>query len=446
MSEVSSADRAAPPAGRAGEGRERALQVLRACASEDGFLASPNDRANYRRIWGRDGSIVGLAALLSGEDDLIETTRRTLRTLADHQGPHGEIPSNVDPVTGRVSYGGTAGRVDAGLWFAICAAEYWRRTEDDEVIDALLEPLVRLRHLLGAWEFNARGLLYVPPTGDWADEYVQSGYVLYDQLLYLKAQRGIALLHEGVHGGADHALDDRIARLAHLIRANFWFDDDGETEPPDDVYHSVLWRKGKEAAGHCRGEHWMPFFSPLGYGTRFDGMANALASLFGVADEAQERAVDGFVDEEVGGGGEGAAPGDGSNAGSGHEADDERPRLLPAFHPVITPRDEYWDELQMSFSHTFKNEPYRYHNGGLWPLVTGFYAAALAKRGEENRARAYRDAVHAANALPRDGEPWSFSEFLDGRSGEPGGTWPMGWSAGAAILADAYLDGERLFG
>jgi len=410
------------------EGHERALDVLRACVCEHGFLASPAERANYRRIWGRDGSIMSLAALLSGADDLVDAARRTVTTLAKYQGPHGEIPSNVDPVADRVSYGGTTGRVDAGLWFTIACVELWRRTDDDELLDAMFEPLERYRSLLGAWEFNARGLLYVPPTGDWADEYVQSGYVLYDQLLYLQAQRGLGAVHAARHGGADHALDERIARLTHLLQANYWFDAvaDGESpaEPPADVYHEVLYHKGREAAEHMRGAYWLPFFSPHGYGTRFDGMANALVSLLGVADAAREEAVDAYVDELV----------------------DEEVLLLPAFDPVITPRDAYWDELQMSFSYTFKNQPYEYHNGGLWPLVTGFYAASLARRGRMERARAMRDAVHRANRRGRDGEPWSFSEYLHGRTHEPGGTAPMGWSAAAAVIADAYVEGERLFG
>ncbi len=407
----------------ADEGLERALAVLRSCVTEYGFLASPAERDNYRRIWARDGCIMSLAALLSGAEDLIDAARQTFTTLADHQGPHGEIPSNVDPVADRVSYGGTAGRVDAGLWFAIGCVEVWRRTGDDGFLDGMLEPLERLRALLGAWEFNARGLLYVPPTGDWADEYVQSGYVLYDQLLYLQVQRGMAAVHAAMHGGSDHALDERIARLTHLLRANYWFEE-GQEEPPADVYHEVLYRKGRDAAGHCQGAYWMPFFSPLGYGSRFDGMANALVSLLGVSDDERERAVDAYVDDLL----------------------HEDAMLLPAFDPVITPRDEYWDELQMSFSYTFKNQPYEYHNGGLWPLVTGFYAASLARRGRSERARELRDAIHRANRRGRDGEPWSFSEFLHGRTHEPGGTAPMGWSAAAAVIADAYVDGERLFG
>jgi len=410
------------------EGHERALDVLRACVCEHGFLASPAERANYRRIWGRDGCIMSLAALLSGEGELVDACRQTLRTLARYQGPHGEIPSNVDPTADRVSYGGTTGRVDAGLWFAIAAVELWRQSGDDDFLEEMLEPLERYRALLGAWEFNARGLLYVPPTGDWADEYVQSGYVLYDQLLYLQVQRGMGAVHGARHGGADHALDERIARLTHLLQANYWFEpgEDGEasTEAPADAYHEVLYHKGREAAEHVHGTYWLPFFSPHGYGTRFDGMANVLVSLLGVADDARERAVDAYVDELI----------------------DDDVLLLPAFDPVITPRDEYWDDLQMSFSYTFKNQPHEYHNGGLWPLITGLYAASLARRDLPERARAFRDAVHRANRRGRAGEAWSFSEYLHGRSHEPGGTSPMGWSAAAAVIADAYVDGGRLFG
>ncbi|MCA9221441.1 MAG: hypothetical protein KDA71_14020, partial [Planctomycetales bacterium] len=162
------------------EGYRRALELMHECSTKHGFLATPTEQGNYRRIWGRDSAIIGLAAMLSEENDLIEECRLSLETLARYQGPHGEIPSNVDPTTERVSYGGTAGRVDADLWFVICCGEYWRHTGDDVFFDRMIEPLEKVRFLLGTWEFNTRGLLYIPPTGDWADEYLQSGYVLYD--------------------------------------------------------------------------------------------------------------------------------------------------------------------------------------------------------------------------------------------------------------------------
>ena len=83
---------------------------------------------------------------------------------------------------------------------------------------------------------------------------------------------------------------------------------------------------------------------------------------------------------------------------------DKNVGLLPAFWSVITSKDEKWDDLQMSFSYTFKNAPREYHNGGLWPLISGFYVASLARRGYTERADRYRKALHRANQLEMDGK------------------------------------------
>lgn len=112
------------------EAYRQAVSLMRECCTPDGFLATPTELDNYRRVWGRDGTIIGLAALLTDDGELIDGCRRTLTTLARHQGPHGEIPSNVDSKTDRVTYGGTAGRVDAELWFVICCGQYLRVTDD----------------------------------------------------------------------------------------------------------------------------------------------------------------------------------------------------------------------------------------------------------------------------------------------------------------------------
>ncbi len=402
------------------EGYEKALQLLRACSTRHGFLAAPTEKANYHRIWGRDGTIISLAALLTQEAELKETARRTFETLAQYQGPHGEIPSNADPESGRISYGGTAGRVDADLWFVIGCGEYWQATGDDAFLERMLPTLQRVKFLLGAWEYNTRGLLYVPPTGDWADEYLHQGYVLYDQLLYLQAQRALGKIHRAHHGSADHALEEKISRLKHLIEANYWFDDCDEI--PQDAYHEVLYQKGCDSP-KCRCSYWVSFFSPHGYGYRFDALANVLVSLLGVANQDRRRKVDDFI---------------------GGIVNNDLP-LLPAFHPVIRPVDEDWEELQMSFSYTFKNQPYEYHNGGLWPMITGFYVADLAMRGQRHHAQRFLNAIHQANALEMGDEPWSFPEFVHGKQLTPEGTRHQGWSAAAAVIGHAAIEGRLLF-
>jgi hypothetical protein len=366
---------------------------------------------------------MSLAAAAHGDGELLAAAARTFETLLRHQGPHGEVPSNVDPVTGRISYGGTAGRVDADLWLIVGVGEYWRRTGDDEFLERHLPALEKVRHLLGAWEFNNRGLLYIPLTGDWADEYLQHGYVFFDQLLNLQAQRTLAAIHHHLHGAPDQDLEQRVRWLEQTLRANYWFYPDGHEEP-EHVYHEVLYSKGLRAAGRCAGKHWMPFFSPTGYGYRFDAFANVLASLLGVADEEQREAVDRAIDEIV---------------------RDELP-LLPAFHPVIEPVDDDWEDLQMTFSYAFKNKPYEYHNGGLWPLITGFYVAGLAHRGLDERALRFVEALHRANALEMEGEEWSFPEFVHGQDFVAKGVRYQGWSAAAAVIAERTMAGEEVFG
>lgn len=404
------------------ESYSKAMELLSRCRCPAGFLASPTDRANYRRIWARDGCITGLAALLTGDADLIAAFRRHLQTLARHQGPHGEIPSNVDPTSERVSYGGTTGRVDADLWFIIGCGEYWKATGDDEFLTSMATAVEKVRFLLGAWEFNNRGLLYVPATGDWADEYIHNGYILYDQVLYLQALRTLCATRAHVHGSEDHTLCARVSQLKHLIRANYWFEDGGAI--PEDVYHEILYKKGRKAARRCADKHWLPFFSPHGYGYRFDGFANVLVSLLDVSDDRRRGQVDTFIEELTA---------------------DFPFRLLPAFHPVIKPVDEDWKELNITFSYTFRNKPYEYHNGGLWPMITGFYVADLARHGRKPQAEEFLRGIHRANAAEMQGKDWGFPEYVHGRDFTPGGTRDQCWSAAGAIIGQKALEGAHVF-
>ncbi len=399
----------------------QALELLRLCCTVDGFLASPTEHDNYRRIWARDGVIISLAALLTNDIQLQQGVRKTLETLAQYQGPHGEIPSNVDTITQRVSYGGTTGRVDASLWFVIGCGEYWQASGDNAFIEKYYPVLEKIRFLLGAWEFNSRGLLYIPQAGDWADEYLQSGYVLYDQLLYLQAQRTLYKIQSYIQQTEDHKFQERITHLKHLIRSNYWLY--GDVRKPENIYHEVLYEKGLRAIKSCTNSYWLPFFLPTGYGYRFDAFANVLASLFDVADTTQAELVDKFISEIV-------TP--------------ELP-LLPAFHPVIKPKDHDWKDLQMTFSHTFKNNPYEYHNAGLWPMITGFYVADLAQRGKHNEAEQYLEAINKANASGKDNEEWSFYEYFHGKNLTPGGTRQQGWSAAASIIGHHSLSNEAIF-
>lgn len=402
------------------EGYQKAFDLLKQCATPNGFLASTTEEDNYRRVWSRDGVIIGLAGLLTGDESCQKTFLATLRTLRDHQGPHGEIPSNVDVQAGRISYGGTTGRVDANLWYIIGCCAYWKATQDENFLDDFQPSLEKVLFLLGAWEFNTRGLLYVPQTGDWTDEYIQHGYILYDQLLYWRALHDIGDVRKAYNKEADYVLHEKIGRLQKLIAANYWFENCDLDNP--DAYHPVLHKQGCKAA-HLLDQHWMAFFSPTGYGYRFDALANILVSLFGIATKDQQEKVDAYIEKEV------VSP---------------KLPLLPAFHPVIDADDEAWGQLQVSFSYSFKNKPYEFHNGGLWPFVTGFYVADLARRGKKDLARRYLDGINTANAMAGDGGDWGFYEYIHGKHHTPGGTRHQGWSAAGAVIGYHALNDNFL--
>ena len=86
-----------------------------------------------------------------------------------------------------------------------------------------------------------------------------------------------------------------------------------------------------------------------------------------------------------------------------------------------------------------------HHNGGLWPMITGFYVADLAQRNKEDTARSFLKGVHAANASEMNSADWSFPEFINGKNFSPGGTHNQCWSAAGAIIGHQALNGKRVF-
>ena len=380
-----------------------ALDLLRACLTPHGFLASPTDRANYRRVWARDGVICGLAGLPSGDAALARGLRDTLRTLAAHTGPQGQIPSNVsieDGETTTVSYGGLAGRVDAGAWFVLGAARYAAATGDRAFAAEMAPAAEGALGLLDAWEFNARHLVYVPQSGDWADEYDLHGYLLMDQVLRLLALRAWAPFAPD-----PAATRAKTAAVHRTIEATFWPAAGGDA---DAAYHPDAYRRAWEEGG---GDFPFAALTPGGYARRFDGLGSALALLAGLWPDRAGR----LMDHALG------------------LAARTAPGLVPAFAPAVTAADPAWAALVANHRDRFSNRPGHYHNGGCWPMVNGWWAAALAAHGRGTDAEALAAAIGDANAAG------SFPEYLDAYEGRPLGTAPLAWSAAASVMAGAAI-------
>jgi len=85
-----------------------------------------------------------------------------------------------------------------------------------------------------------------------------------------------------------------------------------------------------------------------------------------------------------------------------------------------------------------QNLVWQYHNGGIWPMVGGFWVAALVASGRQQQARAELLKLARACAV----KDWAFTEWLHGKTLTPRGMPGQSWNAAAYLMAErAVKDG-----
>lgn len=371
---------------------DQAVELLRTLAGPHGIHASTAQRANYRAVFARDAVMAGIAGMLADDEVVIASLVRTLEELRALQGAEGQIASNYERREGaptRVSFGTLAPRIDSAAWYVIGVAVAARAGAIDAA--AYGASVAATLRLLDAIEYNGRHLVYVPVGGDWADEYVQDGYILYDQVLRVWALRLAAAQYERA------AWRDKADAIERTIERTYW---------PADL-----------GSAHKR-VYPLAAFSPSAMHDRFDLAACALLAVSGTAPQMATAALDWIVERFV-----------------------RRGKLPPAFHPVIDETDPEWPALRRYHLHGFRNRPHEYHNGGIWPIWLGWLGVGFARMGREADATELADAVQARLAsIPR----FAFEEYLHGVTGRPGGTPWMAYSAAGVVLLEAARTHERL--
>lgn len=367
------------------------LTLLRELATPTGLHASRAATANYRAVFTRDAVMAGIAGMLVRDSDITAGLVETLERLRTLQGAEGQVPSNYDVRPDgvvHVSFGTLAPRLDAATWYLVGVALAARAGHLDP--QRFANSARRTVHLLDAIEYNGRHLLYVPTGGNWADEYIYEGYILYDQVLRAWALRLLA----GVYGEPQWGAKSQA--IAGTIAERYFTSD---TQAP---------------------QHPIAAFTPVRRFEMFDLAACALLGASGIALERSRQALD-WIDEKY----------------------LQRIALPPAFAPVIREGDADWPALRRYHLHAFRNAPHEYHNGGIWPIWLGWLALAQgALHRDDQLARLRRAVTHALEALPA----FSFEEYLHGYTGAAGGTPHMAYSAtGFVFLRLAGTDAPREF-
>ncbi|GAB4368158.1 MAG: hypothetical protein Kow00128_13280 [Deltaproteobacteria bacterium] len=354
-------------------------------------------KRNYARVFCRDAAICALGMVDSGDPELAEMARVGLRSLARRQADNGQMPNFIDPEGGGADFW-YVGCIDATLWWLVAVDHCDRFDPASGLRNELARPVERALRWLRCQEHPAHLLLQQNEASDWADIMPRSGYVLATNVLWhrVKVRYGLPgaeatrefgnRLFLGTSGGGPLP-----PRLARMIRYGGNGARSAETEA---LYAS--------------------FVNVSAVGREGDVFGNVLALLFGFADgDRAGRILDALLRKRV-----------------------DRPYPVRAVCDPIRRKDPLWRPYMNRHR---LNTAFRYHNGGAWPFLGGFWVAALAGAGL--RAEAGEALERTARMNEADG--WGFREWFHGRTGAPNGMRGQSWNAAMFLFAARRLESAR---
>jgi len=373
----------------------RSLELLHENLGPHGFLAArPTGKAvarGYDRVFGRDGALCAIAAARSGDSQLIRGARRSLAALAAHQAANGQIPKFVEPAAERGDFW-YLGCIDATLWWLIAIKLV------DQATGGRLEVRfrARVRRALG-WlacqEHPLIRLLQQNEASDWADIMPRSGFVLYTNALWLYVKKL-------------YRLPGAMATKQH---ANWLFLPGSHLPDYRRVRLLIHYARRRAAIPDL----YLSFINLSFWGEEGDVLGNLLALLFGLTDDHRRRRI---VDTIA-----------------------AHPRAHPGLSVLnpIRPESRQWRPYMERHG---QNLPHRYHNGGVWPMIGGFWVLALSGSGRKAFAR--RELVRLARANAAGN--WRFTEWFEGERGTSEGMAGQSWNAALFLLAREGLD-KKIF-
>jgi hypothetical protein len=374
---------------------ERAVDLLHRNLTPAGVLAATATKRaearGYTAIFGRDAAICALGMAVTGDRTLERSAAKGLETLAAYQAPNGQIPKFVAPDRREADFW-YLGCIDATLWWLIALAlvdeHLGGRGRRPRLLHRFRREVALALRWLGAQEHQRFFLLQQNEASDWADIMPRSGFVLYTNALWYRVKRLFDLPNAAAtranFNGMFHPFS---AALAEYRRARLLTD------------YALKRARNREL--------YLSFVNFSFFGEEGDVFGNVLAVLCGaLTDSASRRTLDALVASGV------------------HE-----PYPVRAVVQPIRNRHALWRPYMARHR---QNYAWQYHNGGAWPMLGGFWVAALARSGRKRLARA--ELVKLARACALD--DWGFAEWLHGRSSAPRGMRGQSWNAAAFLLAE----------
>lgn len=340
---------------------------------------------SYPEPYTRDLMLSSFGFLLSGSDELIDSLRLSLETLARNQSPRGLMPGLVDDPE-------DLGSSDTTPLFLIALSLY--RSYAGE--PAFLEKTAR--RALGWMRYQSpddRVMVAQQPTSDWRDEQWVEGYGLFVNTLYY-----YVLELYGFKSEAERlrTLMNRLTVTASIKHAHV---------------HEGLRLKQKP--------YYALWSLKVHSSERFDLVGNSLAILAGIPARSRAREIVSWVEAECE-----------HMRAQGLLACELPPNLFPYIEPGHPDWRRRYDEY---------NRPGDYHNGGVWPFACALYVASLVAAGRPRLARRNLEILTELMVPSRkDGIEYGFNEWFKAQNGMPGGQDWQTWSASLYLYAAACVE------
>ncbi len=393
-------------------GYDRALIALRknitplgfsACSLEDNEVIGTE--ANYRSVWARDGSFTLMGTVELDDPEVRAAQAQTLRTILNHISRNGQVPANVRIDSNTPEYSGVGGicSIDGGMLTIIAFYQYVNKTHDYDLLDEYADRLQKVMDWLGALDSNNDGLIEIPEASDWTDLFGRSYHILYDEVLWYRANVCFGRLmkfRKQFDRAADHLRWSQFIR--GKILASFWPSTQSRARE-----QGISFADRQFSLGDSR--YLLAEITPFGFSWRCDVFGNILAFLHNVLDAEHARIAFKFM--------------------WGVGVNDPWP--VANLYPPVHAGDPDWRPY---YTVNLMNLPRHYHNGGIWPFIGGMWVRFIHRLGLYEVACRELLRLAQLNRLGKNQE-WEFNEWMHGRTGKPMGKSYQAWSASAYIHA-----------
>jgi cellobiose phosphorylase len=369
---------------------EKSIELLMENSSKFGFLASAvSSRAiqrNYLSIFARDASICSLGAISDGRKELLKIAKKSLITLAGFQADNGQIPNYVNAKNKSVNFW-KMGCIDSTLWWLIAVDFYNKNTEDKKLKIGLENKIKKAIDWLMCHEHLIGGLLVQTEASDWADIMPRSGLVLYTNSLWLKVKREYGLKEEKKSFHNFNKIFYPYKNSADYI-----------AESHDESTLKILKQKSVK-------NYYLSYVDYLRWGEDIDVYGNSLGIVFEIINKNfNKKILSEFLKNKK-----------------------IKNYPIAVLYNPIKKTDKNWRKYMERRN---QNYPYKYHNGGIWPFASCFFALALAKAGFKKEAFGELEKIAFINKKNN----WGFKEWFNGETGKASGMKKQSWNAGAYIL------------